>query len=72
MDSDIRHFVDVMGRVTDTGTPPDATMTAAEADEMVAGCALLTRLRKDIADGPLSAVDQFWIGTGKPSHVPPG
>jgi hypothetical protein len=42
---------------------------------MVAECALLDRihhLAPDIVTGPLSTGAQFWTGTGKPSHVPPG
>lgn len=74
--SDIVHFVQIMGRVTDTGNPHRATsLSPSQADEMVAGCALLERVERiapQIVNGPMATESQFWTGTGKPGHVPPG
>lgn len=76
---DIVHFIRIMSGVTSTGIPPDPDRTAdllpSDADAMVAECALLDRVEAiapDIVSGPLSVGAQFWTGTGKPSHVPPG
>ena len=73
---DVIHFVRVMGGVTDTGSSqPTTSWAASQADKLVAECALLDRVERiapEIVDGPLSVGAQFWTGTGKPSHVPPG
>jgi hypothetical protein len=78
-DPDLVRCIVVMEQVTSTGPIRDThrmpLVTASEADALVGGCRLLARLKAaapEIVTGPLRLDTQYWIATGKPSHVPPG
>jgi hypothetical protein len=76
IDPDLAHFIRTISRITPPGSdarglPPVA---AHRADEIVAASKLLERLRTrapEVAVGPLSRREQYWIATGRPAHLPP-
>lgn len=70
VDSDLAHFIDVLSWVTPLGDPYNhgPRMRADVADEIMAECQLLQRLRKRapiIMNGPLIPSDQFRVVTGR-------
>ncbi len=65
--ADIRHYIDVIGSVTDNGRP-GLEISARGADEMLAASKLIRYLKKnipEITNGPLRLDAQYWIGTEK-------
>jgi hypothetical protein len=76
VDPDLAHFIRTISRITPPGgdardLPPVA---AHRADEIVATSKLIERLRTrapEVAIGPLSRREQYWIATGRPAHLPP-
>ncbi len=67
------HFVRVMQHVTFTSPSRWISANAEMIDDCVVESRLLNEIRAlapSIADGPLDRGHQYWIGTGKPAHVP--
>jgi hypothetical protein len=68
--ADLRHFLDVLGRVNSSGTEPHLHhfpgVFAASADAIVAQSRLLARLTETVPElvtGPLRFDSQYWVGT---------
>jgi hypothetical protein len=74
-DPDIAHFIRTISAITPAAKEAQSLppVVAHSADEVLAASKLLERLRKrapDVAVGPLSRREQYWIATGRPAHLP--
>jgi hypothetical protein len=75
---DLDHLVDVLGRITSRGPAEDIhvlpRVSGAEADAIVDGCQLLTRLEDavpEIVAGPIRRDAQYWMRWGEGSDLQP-
>jgi hypothetical protein len=76
LDPDLAHFIRTISAITPPGNDAQAPppVAAHSADEILATSKLLERLRErapEVAVGPLSRREQYWIATGRPAHLPP-